>query len=1346
MPDRFGQGADYSQQFAYLYDSNLAKLERDAEEANDQREEDQAAKDKLVFDRYNAGKMGDQELLAYIRRRIGETGYDKTQQANWKEALLQYTESINDGRAAREFERTNDYAGYIGYLRAKVAGMKGNSAKKAELEKQISDLVAARDSGSVSKGADRILLQIQKGKATYKDLLAFYREQLQNTSDPQLRSQIRGQITEIAARVHTDNIENRIGTLDRLLADHKIDNQEYARRLTNIAQESGYKTTNSSRFNQLMNTATQIKNTVVDTGRLEEIDGKLMRGDITQTEAERLYYLEADRYKLTDPKTYNTIRNLGFEIGNRPVEPIPGQTPLPNPGVLGLPDNALGTNNRLGTATLDGRAVAAQGVAKIFKFISQIDGSEYGQVNCVYSASAMLAYAMGYRDENGALSGGDLRYMSGDRSIGTNLFEAEAVLGQLGITGLRNFNDKHVSFEAFKRKVGQKGMPAVLMGVNANLPDSLKAFAGAAKGHGVFVAAYDAKKDAFLWYDPAISKNQHPDYNGVWIDADVVKNFGWGPSYSDGTGSWSFSGQALFAPPNTIKGDFSANNVKRPPIKYVNVDDAPVRKQTPKNYRGYNHKGPSTVEPAGNKVVDRKGKPRAAENGKWFTDEGDRIDTVEEVQAELDKNGRKLELIGKLGEAKSQGKDSVVINGQKYLLNDELFKELDEQALDLFDRDILFADAAGLTNVINERSEQRLSFLTDVAQRNSIKADKIFNTAIRDAKRDFQIAVDDPDPEVAMNKAREIGARLRVLQTVLTIPNKTPTPLDDLSMDPEDEGSVPDLQATIELLDMVSDRESDIPLADRMGDILDLEARAGALPDQGDKIGNDLGNLVRAILDQTSVQASVDRGEAVPFIDGKTGKMGAAPMSPPEIDPLTGEEVSFPMFTNDDGEPMEGIQIPVQTPTGVKMRWVRPGRSLPIGQMLVWRNATDQGFGFTKDVPLTGAQLAALSPSDLARMLLPGGGLEPSPITVAVVKMPPRKVNGKLIPGESFFQDPGSGAWWAGDLPISDMGDRNMAYPQFIGMSEDLQPEIGWRPYATAGMVPSPYQGSRAAIQKAIDEGIITLNPTGSRGEDGNLSDDPLATSRFSSPFDPLTPRNQLGIPSLAEMRADDPDDRAERIEQNIKSIIDLSRRKQDEQNYANDLMSQPGMDPSTTEYPGQGGSGSFPRITDILRDAHRAGVIGMQNMPQNLPESAGPQPSRGDIPLPGAGGLSELGRQLGVNIPGTPMGPMGADGKPAALPDPRLKGPQGYTPPKPKTGKTTGNKSNLPRIGSVMVGGTRIDLPPVKRNDRRDKDDVYKPPPPPASQNSAKKPPPPSQSSTKLPTQTRTPTQNGMY
>lgn len=1347
MPDRYGGGGDYSQTFAYLAQTYQNNLEQQAEAANARRESEQAAKDTEVFARYDAGKLSGSALLAYIRQRINQTAYDPKQQAEWKKALLEYTESINDASALAAFERSNDYNGYLDYLRGKLTASKGNPTKAAQIQQQINQLTDERDSKSVTRGAERIMLAIAKGDKTNADLLRFYRDAIKNTrKGSSIRDQVRGQITNLVQKVRADNLTLQRTQLDAKLSSGDINVNEWGRQLKRLAESSNLDQMDPNAYASWMADANKAINTVIDTGRLEEIDGMLQRKEITPQQAERMYYKEADRYRVVDPSLYNQIRNKGYELGHTP---IPGQTPLPNPGVLGLPDGY--TPNQTQAQPYSG------GAEYTLKWISQLDGSEFAQVNCVMGASAMLAYAMGYREKGGGIiSGGDIRYLTGDREMGTNLDQAEYALGRLGINGLRNFNDKHISFDEFKKRVGERGMPAVLMGVYNNMPAGLRPGYQLRRGHGIFIAAYDEKANKFLVMDPAYSKRSHPDYKGEWMDASVVRNFGWGPSFTDSTGTYSFNGQALFAPPGTIKGRLRVGDVtnrqSNVKLHYVSVDDPPVRRQTPKNWSGLNHSGFSPNQAVGHPATDKRGKPRVT-SGRRAVDENT-PDTVEEVQKALDESGERLDMILDMSEAYSKGADQ--FNGVR--LSPDLMKALDEDTLDIYDRDIMYAQAAGLTDIIASRTKSRATLLADISARltteasdilklggglqqqgneaiakgftdaadalnknvpafgnavnqgltdaadqmqqryegvmarNAITKDRIINTAIRDARWDLDIAIDDPDPDAVWKKIESIRARLHRIKAGIDASNSNAAKTDDVGAP-----TVNRIDIITSLLDVIS-QPSDLPMPERIQQVQDAIAALGddeKLPttkDDGspDKPGSDLGELAWNILVQRNAQDAVDRGEAAVVVDGQTGKRGVVSVAP-TLDPMTGAEVMVPI-------PPQGrqmTQVPVETPTGVQMQTVLLGQTSMGLQYLVPVKPTAelQKQGWRAGVPLNEDQIAALEGNGQLLQAIQSGQLQAQDYMVPMVRMPDQRVNGKVTPGQTFMQDIETGNWFTGGLDVL-AKDFGAHAGRFIGMNPNLTPQFNYRPNASAWMYPTPFEGSRKKIQDAVDQGIVPVPQTYGRGDDGNISDDPNDAARFYSPWDPMdTVWNQGG----AQVQREDPGVRADRIEGAIRQARELIRQRslQQTQDYNSTerpprpedlgLTESQGYDPFVVSRPEP-----IPVPEPRIGQNGPVGTAGPQGPIQQQPRI--PSPVTGK---PGANGfgpqggatdeLAEMAKRLGVKVnAGTPKGPVGPTYR---TPSPRNVQQQ----PKPK-------QSSLPKIGSsVMVGGTRIDVPGSK-------------------------------------------------
>ena len=853
--------------------------------------------------------------------------------------------------------------------------------------------------------------------------------------------------------------------------------------------------------------------------------------------------------------------------------------------------------------------------------------------------------------------------------------------------------------------------------------------------------------------DPAVSKNSHPNYKGEWVDASVIRNFGWGPSYTDSTGTYSFNGQALFAPPNTIKGglrvgDFTKNSssVK---LRYVSVDDPPVRPQTPKRYVGLNNRGASTTQAVGHATTDKRGKPRVT-SGRKAIDEMT-PDTIEEVQKSLEESGARLDMILGMSEAYAKGADQ--FNGIR--LSPDLMKALDADTLDIYDRDILYAQAAGLTDVITQRTAQRAKMLADISarltdeastvlkgsadiaqrgsdaiqkgfadaadalnrnvpqfgkgineaatnaaeemqkrydsvtERNTITKDRIINTAVRDARWDLDIAIDDPDPDAVWKKINSIRARLNQIKAGIEASNTNASKTDDVG-----QSAVNRIGIITTLLDVIA-TPSDLPMPERIQQVQDaIDALDGeSLPTTKDdgspgKPGSDLGELAWNILTQRNAQDAVDRGEAVVVVDGNTGKRGVVAVAP-TLDPMSGEQVMTPIAP----QGRQLTQVPVQTATGVEMQHVLLGQTSMGFQYLVPAKA-NKDLGWSAGVPLNEDQIAALESNGQLSQAIMSGQLQAQDYMVPSVRMPDQRINGKVVPGQTFMQDIETGNWFTGGLDVL-ARDFGAHMGRFIGMNPNLTPQFSYRPNASVWMSPLPYQGDRKKIQDAIDQGIISVPPTRGRGDDGNVSDDPNDAARFYSPWDPMDAVWNTGARAVPE----DPSVRADRIENAIKQAKELIRQETMRRTQDYNSVERPPT-PQELGQVGQQPGGYQPLVVGRPDPtAIPAPSIG-QNGPVGPAGPTGPlpMPERTPTPVTGNAGpngygpqrgvadeLSDMAKRLGVKVNngfGAPKGPAG---------------PGGYKPPTPKQlqPKRRSAQSVLPKIGGqVMVGGTAINVP----------------------------------------------------
>ena len=157
-------------------------------------------------------------------------------------------------------------------------------------------------------------------------------------------------------------------------------------------------------------------------------------------------------------------------------------------------------------------------------FASQFDGSPFASKNCLMAATAMLAWAV--TGGKTRVSGGDMRYYSGDREGGTNPPDAVAALGGVGIKA----RDQHVDLDTMLRMLAN-GTPMAITGNTANLPPEYKigTFSGL---HGVM--GEDARKIKGHWYVYVRDPLGRGGHTGKWWPVEVMRAFAYAPNSTDG--------------------------------------------------------------------------------------------------------------------------------------------------------------------------------------------------------------------------------------------------------------------------------------------------------------------------------------------------------------------------------------------------------------------------------------------------------------------------------------------------------------------------------------------------------------------------------------------------------------------------------------------------------------------------------------------------------------------------------------------------------------------------------------------------------------------------------------------
>ena len=1033
-PARWGQSSDDSQVFAYL--ATQAEITRDAEarRLDARREADQAARDQEFFDKYAAGRVSDDELMAYIRRRIDQTGYDKEQQANWKKALLQYGEQINDTRAQAAFERTQDYGAYLEYLRTKLAHTKDSEGRLA-IQQQIRGLMDERASKSLSRGAQKIATDIQLHKATTADLVRFYEEQRRNLRPGSpLRDTISKALDEARVTMAQQAFERGLGEIERKLQLRTLTPIQAAGAIRDLVQGSSLLQTDPSRYYSLIDQATKLQYSP-DPAVLSRLALRLQQGDITPEQYQNRIDTLADRMAHYDLRGSYDLRTEADAVVDRA--------------------NAAVDANSIDTKYLEGDYTGS------FTFTSQMDGSAYQSLNCTQAAAATLATALGYK----GLSGGDLRYLTGDREGGTSIDQAMYALDKAGVDtkGLRNRDN--FAFDRFKNAVGN-GSGAVLMGSNAMLPDSLKSSPGLTGAHALNVMQYDARKNAFLILNPGISR---AGYKGDWVSAEIVKNFGWG----EGAG---FNGRVLLTQPHTIKPGVTPN------YRIINVDTPPQRQATPKSYVGLNNPG-----------VHGRSKGVRASHGVDDTLPAEGTNQVAWANNQLDKHNKRLDKILTLSDAFNKGEDHVGEGEDRIDLTPELMEALDRETIDRMEREIHLNQSLGQYGNAESLRNQRASFINAVKVRDSIPVENLWNTLLRGIDDSFRQAEYLNDPAARM----KIAQRARdVLDTFIRVKGRVVAP-DELSgLDPDLENR---MKATLEVIDYALD--PNVSLDDKRKSAGEIAKIIGADlpgnfldPDKDEGVTNDLGRIVASVAGMSDDQARIENleGEAV-IIDGKMVVLPYTTAKRLVWNPETGRSEMQPQTVLDTSS-IKGApdasrwpQVMINDATGhpVPMRIMPSQATNPLKFVKVLHNYDDPNgkFSLDKGTFLTDEQIWRTLGPEIVTQLVNEGKLQRggpgAEWNLMQLVTPNEFIDGVMVEGKVSLYDPKT-QWWArGDLPIFVESHGN-ALPDFtdmVGVDDKGQPEVEWLAFADRQEVPIVLGVgvSRIEVQRQIDAGELEV-------------------------------------------------------------------------------------------------------------------------------------------------------------------------------------------------------------------------------------------------------------------------------
>lgn len=1156
----FGQTSDPSSVFATLAAGVEDQIRVLADRLDDRREAELAGQDEEFFARYQAGKVSDDEWLDYIRRRKAQTGYDPEQQANWAKAELEWTESIADDRAQAAFERTGEYGPYIEYLQGKLGRTK-DSDGRLELTKQIRDLKDGLAQQTLQAGAQRIADRISRNKATQADLLAFYKDQRRNLRrGSPLIGTIDDQIAQLQTSIRAQDFEDRLGRINLDLSTQQISPAEAGKRMEALIKGSDLQQTDPNRYYTALDTAAKLVHSP-DPGELESLNYRLSTGAITPSEYETAMYRIADRVAPYDMATALGIKSQAF--GN--VQQATGRSTT----------NELSDPGRM--------QVGPGGVS--FQWISQMDGTQYASTNCTMASGAMLAYAMGYK----GLSGGDLRYLTGDTVGGTNITQLYNALNRAGVdtSGMSLVNGG--TLEKFKRMLGN-GRSSVIVGSNANIPASAKASASMNGLHAWLVADYDPKRDAFLVYNSAMSRSDKRSKDGYWVSSDVMQAFAFGPGTSH---SW------LAAPQGTAGKQRKAWHV-------IDVDTPPQRKGTPKSYVGMNNKGISGSQ---------RGATRATGQETPLTDDN--------AKALMDRYKGQLDQTNELLDAYNRGETDW--NGQP--LDDEIIKAVNEDQLDLYDESIAFADDNDLTADRATLREGRGRLISNIRTRNGLQTVQQFNTLQRDAADAFALLQFDNDPD---SRARKVDLWANLIGAFNAATQAQQSDVGS-SIDPEDAAAIDAIAngwktAADPSADLQSKRDALADLADATKKSNVSVTLPGDFTGEGTSKGDANGRGLANAAGLTEDKRKLDSGEGVqvviPFYD-KERRTWASRL---EVVPVTGEVRTKTM---PDGSTVE---FPVPDLSGFpdvnqgvdSMAWTaKPGKggiqvvmiaSVKSDGMRHLQANADDPTGqnrWKKGQMLDDATLNRISPRERQVMIDRGVLVASTESVDRIVTLGNMNPDGSYEVGQSYVRDDGlgggdvgSGQWYVDRLPI-DGGSNPIDGLDFVGVDQTGRSQVTFQPINGYDVVPSA-GASPDALQKMMDEGKLDpFRPDPA----GRVWRDPAGDDSGTVYWTPVRRAVYAAESAWQAYKQDRAEDAVKQAQEAARNAIDGRP------------MPPPATDPNVIQpAPGFFDAGkAAQQAMDLaaqfgVRTPHAVNpVTGRKSLADSLTPK--PQPSRGDIP-----------------------------------------------------------------------------------------------------------------------------------
>ena len=250
----FGGAGDYSGLFASLYNQSESEAKRATEAAATRSKQALAAADDLAFSDWESGKISDDDLLAYIERRVSESAGDPTDSARWLKVQEQYRVQIADSKAESAYAAGGDLADLIQYYEAKMAGKQEDSGGYRAAQQRVMQL---RDQASEERFSNELNSLLER-RASSKEVLDFYGKWKQLARPgSSLENKVDNAYTEKKAQNVLEDAETKMAKLQFDYTRGKISAAKYYNGIRDAA--SVYQTSDPVRYYQILQSAFKTK-------------------------------------------------------------------------------------------------------------------------------------------------------------------------------------------------------------------------------------------------------------------------------------------------------------------------------------------------------------------------------------------------------------------------------------------------------------------------------------------------------------------------------------------------------------------------------------------------------------------------------------------------------------------------------------------------------------------------------------------------------------------------------------------------------------------------------------------------------------------------------------------------------------------------------------------------------------------------------------------------------------------------------------------------------------------------------------------------------------------------------